>query len=191
MSTQQFTEDQQALHDEVKDLVRTAARNKGGRKSSGGNSERTARKVYTPEHDLQILALLKEDDRAEKFGSSSTEEKKELCSEMCEILESAHDQKRTQDSLYYRISKLLRASRLDEINYRIKGEAPTAPTGRGKKKKIEASPESEEECEEDNEVYPASEAKQEVEQPGTEIPESSDEEDSDTEDFDDDDDFLE
>lgn len=181
MSTQDFTDEQQSLHDEVRELIKTAAQNKGGRKSTG--DERTVRKAYTPEHDLQILALLKEDGRAEKFGYLSTDEKKELCTEMCEVLKDAHDQERTPDSLYYRITKLLKVSRLEDINYRIKSEGSSKPAKSKKKQEVVEA-----------EDKPAEEPKKpeaDVSQESGESSESSEASACEDENYDDDEDFLE
>lgn len=111
MSNHTFTSDQIALHSEVRGLILTATKTEK-------ESERTVRKAYTPEHDLQLLALLKEDGRAIRFGSSSTDEKKALCEELCIILKDRFGQDRTPDSLYYRITKLIKVDTLNDINYR-------------------------------------------------------------------------
>jgi ABC-type multidrug transport system ATPase subunit len=132
MSNHIFTPDQIALHSEVQGLILTATKTEK-------ESERTVRKAYTPEHDLQLLALLKEDGRAIRFGSSSTDEKKALCEELCVLLKDRFGQDRTPDSLYYRITKLIKADTLNDINYRTSEEGDEKPKAEKKppKKKAE------------------------------------------------------
>lgn len=187
MSTHDFTQEQLDLHAEVRNIVKEAAKNKGSKKSSG---ERAARKAYTPEHDLQILTVLKGDGRAERFGTSSTEEKRELCEEMIEILKTEHNQERTSDSLFYRITKLLKQANLNDLNYRIKGDEEKP---KPKKKAPEPTPAAETESESEEESTPAPEVANEPTEPEgaattTADPEEPQQGDA-TEDFDDDD-FL-
>lgn len=191
MSTHDFPQDQLDLHVEVRSIVKEAAKNKGSNKTS---NERVARKAYTPEHDIQILTVLKDDDRAERFGAASTEEKRELCEEMCEVLKTVHNQERTPDSLFYRITKLLKIADLGEINYRIKNDdAPTKPKVKKEKKETPA-PAAEEKSESETETEGAASTTVEPEETQTETKAPAETEDSasdsDVEEFDDDD-FLE
>lgn len=189
MSTHNFTQEQLDLHTEVRQTISAAAKNRDGNKNT---SERTARKAYTPEHDIQILTVLKDDGCAERFGSSSTEEKRELCIEMCDVLKEVHGQERTPDSLFYRITKLLKQSDLSSLNYRIKNdEEKPKPKAKKKEEKPveteESAPEEQPEAETPAEETPKKETESEA--TTTAEPEEPQGEDE-PEEFDDDD-FLE
>lgn len=122
MSSQTFTDDQQGLHDTVRAAYEAALQ----QKKEGKGNERAERKIYTPQNDLQLLKLLAEDERAVRFGLASTEEQKEICEEIAVTLKTQFKEERSPDSLFYRIRKLLKATSLDQINYRIKGEEKEA-----------------------------------------------------------------
>lgn len=107
-----FTETDRSLHTAIRTRVFESRKSKTKRV---GNAD--FRQQYLPEHDVQLLKLLSDNGLAEKFGSGDTEEQKLVCEQLVDQLKKV-GQLRTNDSVYYRLNKLLKAETLDDLNYR-------------------------------------------------------------------------
>lgn len=107
-----FTDSDRSLHTTVRSRIVDSRKNKTKRLSNAD-----FRQQYMPEHDVQLLKLLAQNDLAEKYGSGDTEEQKLICEQLVEQLKK-YGQSRTADSVYYRVNKLIKAGTLDDLNYR-------------------------------------------------------------------------
>lgn len=117
-----FTTEQQALHTEVRNGYLAAKTKKPKR---AGNAD--DRQQYLPQHDLQILQILKTHNMIERFGIADTETQKDICEEIADILLKS-GQSRTTDSVYYRLRKLFHAEQLAALNYRNTAKKKIATT---------------------------------------------------------------
>ena len=115
MSTHEFTQAQLDLHTAVCEAYKNPNKEVLKKKPR----ERTTRRAYSPENDVQLLQILAEDNRIDKFSLLNTDERKTMCQELCRLLKERFGEERSVDSVHYRVTqKLLKCESLTDINYR-------------------------------------------------------------------------
>lgn len=141
MSAYEFTQDQLDLHAAVREAYQNPNREALKQKHQERTQERTIRRAYSPQNDIQLLQVLLDNHTIDKFALLKTDQRKVLCEEICNTLKVRFGEERTIDSVHYRITqKLLKANSLADINYRSESK-PKKPSLKAKAKVTEAKQE--------------------------------------------------
>lgn len=106
-----FTPEAEALLVAVQETYRSGLGKKGARTRPEG-----VRLLYTPALDVELLKMFQ--PYAEAFGLGNTEAQKEIAAKVRVDFAAKTGQERSDDSIFYRIHKLLKQGALADLNYR-------------------------------------------------------------------------